>query len=110
MAQISMLFIGINGIVLALDRATGQEVWRSKLKGSQFVNVALDGGELYATTLGEIFRLDPETGHVRWNNKLSGLGRGLVTMATAASQQAITSHEVQRRNEEAAAPGTVAAV
>ena len=39
-----MVFIGIKGTVLALDRATGQEVWRSKLKGASFVNVILDGG------------------------------------------------------------------
>ena len=102
MAKTSV-FIGIKGTVLALDRATGQEVWRSKLKGSSFVNIILDGGELYATTQGEVFRLDPTSGAIRWNNPLPGLGHGLITVATSANQQAITMREKQRQDEAAAA-------
>src|SRR5690348_13510939 len=107
MAQTSMVFIGIKGTVVALDRATGQEVWRSKLKGSGFVNVVLDGGELYATTQGEVFRLDPASGAVCWNNTLTGLGHGLITVATAVNQQAITMREKQRQDETTAATAAV---
>jgi hypothetical protein len=55
----NLIFIGIKGTVVALDCPTGSEVWRSELKGKDFVNVVLQGGDLYATTKGEIFRLDP---------------------------------------------------
>jgi outer membrane protein assembly factor BamB len=109
MAQNGMLYIGVKGTVLALDRATGQEVWRTRLKSSGFVNVALDGREIYATTYGEVFRLDPASGAICWNNELPGLGRGLITIAAAASQQAISIREKQRREEEAAAAAVTAA-
>ena len=50
MAQTTKVFIGIKGTVLALDRATGQGMWRSKLKGAEFVNVVLQDGDLFAAT------------------------------------------------------------
>ena len=60
--------IGIKGTVVALDRATGQEVWRSNLRGSDFVNVVLQDADLYATAGGELFCLDPTTGRIKWHN------------------------------------------
>ena len=51
MAQTGLIFIGIAGNVVALDHATGQEMWRTRLKGD-FVNVVLQDGDLYATTSG----------------------------------------------------------
>ena len=39
MAQTSLIFIGIAGTVVALDRSTGQELWRTNLKGCDFTNV-----------------------------------------------------------------------
>ena len=103
MAQTSMVFIGIAGTVVALDRSTGTEIWRCELKGSDFVNVATQDGDLYATTKGELFSLDPATGNIRWQNPLKGLGRGLITIATAGSQQAVVMREKQQRDEQAAA-------
>jgi outer membrane protein assembly factor BamB len=95
-----VIFIGIKGTVLALDRATGEEVWRTPLKGSSFVNLALDGGNLLAATYGEVFCLDPATGEIRWNNPLRGLGYGLVSFAGSSSAMLA---EERRRQEEAAA-------
>ena len=74
----SMIFIGVKGTVLALDRATGEELWRTELKGGDFVNLLLDDGDLLASARGEVFCLDPVTGEIRWNNPLRGLGWGLV--------------------------------
>src|SRR2546426_1129623 len=102
MAQNNLIYIGIRGAVLALDRATGQTIWQSNLGGADFVNVVLDNGELYAATKGEVFRLALANGEIIWQNKLPGLGRGLVTIATAAGQQAIPIREKRRRDEEAA--------
>ena len=103
MAQNGLIHVGIKGTVLALDRATGEEIWRSALKGSDFVNVVLQETELLASTQGEIFCLDPATGHIRWHNKLTGLGRGLVTIAAPGNQAAVITGEKQRRDQEAAA-------
>ncbi len=100
MAQTSLIFIGIAGSVLALDRASGEEVWRASLKGADFVNVVLDGGDLYATAKGELFCLDPATGRIRWQNPLKGLGRGLITMAANGSQQTVVMGEKRQNDEE----------
>jgi outer membrane protein assembly factor BamB len=110
MSNANMIFIGVKGTVIALDRATGQEVWRSRLKRATFVNVVLDQGELYATTRGEIFRLDPATGQVCWNNRLPGMGFGLITVANAVNQQSISMIEKQRRDNNDAASASGAAV
>jgi len=103
--MLSMLFIGIRGTVVALDRATGQEVWRTPLKGD-FVNVVLLDGVLYATASGELFCLEPASGHIRWHNELKGLGRGLVTIATAGGQQVLPMRERQQQEEAAATAAT----
>ena len=103
-----VVFIGIKGTVLALDRATGRELWRTDLKGSDFVNTVLDGGDLFATTHGEIFCLDPVTGRIRWNNPLKGLGWGLVTIA-APEASSVAAMAEYRRQQEAAASSSAAA-
>jgi outer membrane protein assembly factor BamB len=102
MSQTNLVFIGIAGTVVALDRATGSEVWRSKL-GGDFVNMFLQDGDLYAATKGEFFCLDPATGTIRWQNPLKGLGRGLITIAASGSQQAVIMREKGQRDEAAAA-------
>jgi len=91
MSQSNCIFIGIAGTVLALDRGTGEEVWRLKLKGNEMVNVVLDQGSLYASAHGEVYCLDPATGAVRWRNELKGLGWGLVTFGTPGSPQGIVT-------------------
>ncbi len=106
--QANPIFIGIAGTVVALDRATGQELWRTELKGRDFVNVALVDGALYATASGELFCLDGSTGAVRWQNPLKGLGRGLITIAAAERQQVVPMSEKRRRDQEAAAAATTA--
>jgi outer membrane protein assembly factor BamB len=109
MPQIGSIFIGIGGNVLALDRATGQEIWRSSLKGGDFVNVAAIEGDVFATTKGELFCLDAATGHIRWHNPLKGLGLGLVSIASPLGQQTILMREKRRRDEDSAAAAAAAA-
>ena len=77
----SLMYLGVKGSVVALDRRTGVEAWRTELKGSDFVNVVLDDSALYATARGEVYCLDPLTGRIRWNNPLKGMGWGLITIA-----------------------------
>lgn len=103
MPQTQPLFIGIAGNVLALDRSTGQEIWRTKLCSTDFVNVVLEDGALYAAARGEMYCLDPGTGEIRWKNPLTGLGWGLVTIASASDSQSVVMRERKRREEESAA-------
>jgi len=104
------LFIGIKGTVMALDRATGETVWESPLKAGDFVNVVLDGAELYAASRGKIYRLDPATGKVLWKNELSGKGFGLVTIAHSPDGNWSTMEEKRRQDAATAAAATTAAI
>jgi outer membrane protein assembly factor BamB len=60
----SLVLTGIKGHVIALDRTTGSELWRTKLKGTDFVNLVSDGNYILAGTSGEVFCLDSATGSV----------------------------------------------
>lgn len=99
---VNAIYLGIKGAVIALNRSNGEELWRTTLKGSDFVNVVLDGNQLYATTKGEIFCLDTATGAPRWHNNLKGLGLGLITIATPSGSQ-VVSAQVKRMRDAAAA-------
>jgi outer membrane protein assembly factor BamB len=103
-----MLYIGICGSVLALDRTTGNELWRTDLKGADFVNVAFHDGDLFATAKGVLFCLDPATGSIRWKNSLKGLGHGLITIATPAGQQTVLAREKRKRDDDAAGAVVIA--
>ena len=106
MKPAQLVFIGIKGSVVALDRATGQQVWATHLKGSDFVNVVVQDGAVLASCYGEIFCLDPLTGVGMWHNPLKGFGRGLATIATESnpgSGNAPVLAEKRRRDQAAAA-------
>ena len=106
-----LVFIGIKGSVVALNRAAGEQVWATHLKGSDFVNVVLQDDAVLATCYGEVFCLEPLTGNALWHNPLKGFGTGLATIATAGTAQngaATALAEKRRRDAEAAA--AVAAV
>lgn len=92
---LNVIYLGIKGTVVALNRATGEEIWRTELKGGDFVNVVLDGNQLYATAQGEIFCLDAKTGETRWHNNLTGMGWGLITIATPSGSQVVSAQEKQ---------------
>jgi len=100
-----LVFIGIKGSVIALNRTTGEQVWATRLKGYSFVNVVLDGDRILATCCGEIYCLNPLTGDGLWHNQLKGFGMGLATIATAGearSGQMPVLAEKQRKAQAAA--------
>lgn len=82
MKTIELVFFGMKGAVVALNRATGQHVWATHLKGSGLVNVLVEHGAVLASPQGEVFCLDPLTGIAMWHNPLKGFGLGLATLAT----------------------------
>jgi outer membrane protein assembly factor BamB len=79
------LFIGIGGTVVAIDRVTGAELWRRKLKRSNFVTIFADADSVYGGAGGELFCLDAKTGEIRWQNKLSGLGMSVISFGSAST-------------------------
>ena len=80
----SPIYVGVKGKVIAIDRASGRVQWAAALKGSDFVNLFVDGDRIIATTKGEVFCLETGTGRLLWHNDLPGEGLGLITIATAA--------------------------
>lgn len=102
---VRILYVGIKNVVVALRQHDGTELWRTKLKGSDFVTVLHDGEALFAANSGEVFRLDPESGVLLWKNPLKGLGMGLVSLATqrASSGGAAEMTSLQKRQAAAAA-------
>jgi outer membrane protein assembly factor BamB len=102
------LIIGIRGTVLAVDRATGVVAWTTSLKGSDFVNVVRDGDQLFAASKGRLYRLDPATGGILWENGLAGMGWGLVSIAQSADGNRGAMEEKRRQDEAAAAAVTAA--
>ncbi len=77
-----IVYLVLKASVVALDRRTGTEVWKTPLKGgmgrtSSFVTLHRDEDILFAGVNGELFALDPKTGNVLWHNPLKGYGYGI---------------------------------
>jgi hypothetical protein len=101
-----LVFIGIKGSVIALNRVTGAQVWAIHLRGSGFVNILVQPDAILACCYGEVFCLDPLTGQGRWQNPLTGFGYGLATIAVEGQSEtgvATAMAEQRRRSEESAA-------
>jgi outer membrane protein assembly factor BamB len=109
MSPFNFVFLGINGSAVALDETTGNQVWATKLKGSDFVNLILNENKLYATTKGEIFCLDSGTGKILWQNPLRGMGHGLVCIAAPGSQPNLTAVIKKKKDQDDAAAAVTAA-
>ncbi|HKW11834.1 MAG TPA: PQQ-binding-like beta-propeller repeat protein [Gemmatimonadaceae bacterium] len=104
-----LVFAGIKSSVVAIDDRTGTEVWRVRLRSSDYVTVLWDGEALFAANAGEMWRLDPEHGNVLWHNELKGMGRGIVSLASSrlaqTSADATLLAEKRRREIAAASAG-----
>jgi outer membrane protein assembly factor BamB len=98
-----VLFVGTKGTVTAIDKTNGKEIWRTHLKSSSFVIIALDDDQIYAHTNGELFCLNKKTGKQLWKNGLSGLGYGLATVVINDVQSNMSTIAQQVQAQQAAA-------
>jgi outer membrane protein assembly factor BamB len=96
------LIIGVGGHAVAVDAATGEEAWRTKLKSSSYVTVRESTDRVYAGAGGELFCLDKANGRLLWRNKLKGLGLGLVAFAGDDDLAAAAASEAAARAAAAA--------
>jgi outer membrane protein assembly factor BamB len=103
-----LIFVGLNGYALALDRDTGAIVWSNDKMKSGYVSLLLDGDRLIASTNGYIYCLSPLTGEIKWDNPLKGYGMGAPTALTSvrgASSQVLTQQAAAATAEAASAGG-----
>lgn len=100
-----LIYIGIKGTVIALDRGTGETRWTAPLAGSGFVNLQRDENLLLAATRGKVFCLDAATGKILWSNGLPGFGYGIATIIASGADQntAAIAEQLQREEQQAAA-------
>jgi outer membrane protein assembly factor BamB len=103
------LFIGIGSHVVAIRPSDGQEIWRTRLKMTQFVTVSGTGDVVYAGAGGELFCLDGLTGAIRWRNRLKGLGSGLVSFGGGATVEAAAAIAAAQAAAAAAVAASAAA-
>ncbi len=99
-----LIFVGLNGYALALDRDTGEIVWSNGEMKSGYVTFLLDFDRLIVSTNGYIYCLDPLTGKIQWHNPLKGYGVGAPT-----SLVSVRGQSSQTVIEQAAAAAAAAA-
>ena len=83
-----LIFVGLNGYVVALHRETGEIIWKNSELHSGYVTLLLDGDRLIASTNGYIYCLEPHTGKIRWHNPLKGFGPGAPSALVSVRGQA----------------------
>jgi outer membrane protein assembly factor BamB len=96
-----LIFVGLNGYAIALDRDSGEIIWSNNEMKSGYVTLLLDGDRLIVSTNGYIYCLDPLTGRILWHNPLKGYGAGAPTSLISARGQ--TSQTVIEQAAAAAA-------
>jgi len=103
-----LIFIGLNGYVLALHRDTGEIVWSNSQLHSGYVTLLLDQDRLIVSTSGYIYCLDPLTGKIRWHNPLKGYGMAAPTSLVSVRGQSSQEIIHQFAAEESAAAASAA--
>ncbi|MCZ6683049.1 MAG: PQQ-binding-like beta-propeller repeat protein [Planctomycetota bacterium] len=105
----TLLYIGTNRFVAALDPRTGEELWRTKLPKSGSggpVTMQIKGRNIYAGYNGEVFCLMKNDGSVVWHNKLKGMGYHPILLAmegaSGSSDGAVLAAHEQRRRQSSA--------
>ncbi len=83
----TLVFVGLNCRVTALNRRSGATVWtwkapkpRAWMTGHVTLLV-LDDRQLIASVSGYTYCLDPRTGREQWSNYLPGFGIGVASIA-----------------------------
>ncbi len=95
-----LVFVGLNGYALALDRESGEIVWSNDKMLSGYVTLLLDGDRLIVSTNGYMYCLDPLTGDILWHNPLSGYGIGTPTSIISVRGQASSQQSVIQQSGE----------
>ncbi len=102
-----LIFVGLNGYAVALDRDTGQMVWTNNEMKRGYVTFLLDGDRLIVSSNGYIYCLEPLTGRIIWNNPMKGYGFAPASLCSVrgSSDAAVVSQAHAIAAQAAAASG-----
>ncbi len=102
------IFLGIKGHAVCINKKTGKEVWRTKLKVNWggVTNIHYDNNLIYVYVNGHLFCLDSESGSIKWGNDLPGLGHSYCIIASQhGSQQTAINAAASFEEAQGAASG-----
>jgi outer membrane protein assembly factor BamB len=105
-----LIFVGLNGYAVALDRNSGEIVWSNNELQSGYVTLLLDGDRLIVSTGGYLFCLDPLTGKILWNNEMKGYGASAPAALVSVRGQSQQSVAQAAAQQAAAADATTTTV
>jgi outer membrane protein assembly factor BamB/peptidoglycan/xylan/chitin deacetylase (PgdA/CDA1 family) len=72
---------GLTGEVVAFAAGTGKIRWRKTIEPSESSPVVIDGALYLGDWSGNVYRLDAETGRVRWTFRAGGKVKGAVAVS-----------------------------
>jgi outer membrane protein assembly factor BamB len=103
-----LVFLGFNSRVAALNRATGEIVWKWKCPEgtSKYVALLLDDDRLMVSVEGYTYCLNPLTGEEMWRNPLTGFGLGIPTLVSihgSSAPAAAAAKEIEQQQQSHAA-------
>ncbi|NVK21144.1 MAG: PQQ-binding-like beta-propeller repeat protein [Kangiellaceae bacterium] len=102
------IYIGMAGHIACIDKSTGNEIWRTKLKkGSSLTNLVREGNQVIAYSGGHLYALNALTGNIQWENELKGLGYSYCIIA--GSEQTAGASANASAQQTAVAAGAVVA-
>jgi outer membrane protein assembly factor BamB len=85
-----LVFVGLNGHVVAMDRRSGEIVWSKVHLEGGYLSLLLDGDLLAVSSHGYVYCLDPLTGDLLWENPLEGKGTGVACIVSVRGQNPST--------------------
>lgn len=96
-----IVFVGLNGRVAALDRESGETLWKWKAPkpwGGYVSLLLLNERQLIASVNGYTYCLDPLQGEQRWFNELPGFGSGVTSIAASGQHSPYTPLQAAASN------------
>jgi outer membrane protein assembly factor BamB len=75
--EATILLVGLNGVVIGLDKKSGEILWKNELKGGGIGRVVLEfaQGRIFASAEGDkLFCIDYHTGSTLWEAKTTHSG------------------------------------
>ncbi|XQW85233.1 PQQ-binding-like beta-propeller repeat protein [Thalassotalea piscium] len=88
------LFLGISNHVVCINKKTGDELWKTKVKSSMITNIYYEEGFIFAYSGGHLFCLKAKDGAIIWENPLKGLGYGTCIIASEHQNATVIASQI----------------